>query len=147
MVKANPIVSDVQRWLTDADLASARLLASRYDPDTFGDGEAAYRLGRLTLRFVRDRGQYFLDIGTDDTADRLYPFGDVEVALGGRPLDELVGLKQPEQIPDVLRRLRLRRDAIEGALTGPDRAELRARIEDVARQRGLAIYRKIRAGS
>jgi hypothetical protein len=142
--RRNPIVSETERQLAEAGIESAQLLSTRYEREVFGDGEAVFRVGSLLVRFSRERGQYLLDIATANAADDFYPFEDVEAALGWRPLAEVVSGTASDQIRDVLRRFRLRRDEIERALSGPNGADCRANIKEVAAQRGLAFYRKAR---
>jgi len=132
------------RQLAEAGIQSAQLLSTRYTREAFGDGEVVFQVGSLLLRISRERGQYLLDLATANAADHFYPFEDVEAALGWRPLAEVVSGTELDQIRDVLRRFRLRRDEIERALSGPHEADTRANIKDVAAQRGLAFYRKAR---
>jgi len=48
----------------------------------FGNNDAEFRAGSLLLRFVRDRGQEFLDLASVKAPLECYQFNDVQVAFG-----------------------------------------------------------------
>jgi hypothetical protein len=70
--------------LADVGLAGATLVSSSPSAQSFGDGEAVFRLDGLLLRFVRDRGQAFLDIASSAAPTEFHQYDDIEIAMAGR---------------------------------------------------------------
>ena len=140
----NPLTSYVVELLRDLGIDGAELEADQFDAANFGNAQAIYRLGHLHLRITRDRGQEFLDIGSLAVLNSFYQFGDVEVGMGWRSLEDLLSVAPPEPLADVLKRLRNRRNELELAMSGIGEPSTRARFERAAAARGAAFVARHR---
>jgi hypothetical protein len=73
----------VKAQLLDAGLTDATLvISSAPEGQPFGDADAVFRVDRLLLRFVRDRGQAFLDIASNAAPTQFHQYDDFEIAMG-----------------------------------------------------------------
>jgi hypothetical protein len=128
--------------LRSAGLSAAIVRAS---PESrfYGDGEVVASLDTVLLRLVRDRGEEFLDLGHVSRPDRFHQFGDVELAMGWRSLDDILAMRGPEPIHVVLERLRSKLPELREAFEA-DRAPItEKRIEEAERRRGDAVMGRL----
>lgn len=136
------LASTAAEKIRSAGLA-ADLLNETSDRQSFGNAQATFRLGPLLLRFVRDRGEEFLDIASDAAADRFHLFDDVEIAMGWKSTDEVLAKNQPEPLEDVLKRIKTRLDELQKAFSGNQERFTRAKVERAAKERGEAFVRRL----
>lgn len=88
-------------------LAQASIVSARSDDaQRFGDSEAIFGLDSLQLRFIRDRGQEFLDIASSETPHDFHQFDDVALDQGWTTLAKLVATSTPDPMDHVLRLVR-----------------------------------------
>jgi len=121
--------------LAEAGLHGA-LVASRQDDQSFGDAEAIYQVGSLLLRFVRDRGQDFLDIAAVNAPDQFHRFDDVEIATGLKTETQNPMEDRPEGIADTVARIASLVPVMETAFDGQHIAETVGKIAGVSESRG-----------
>src|SRR5262245_27207216 len=93
---------NITSQLIAAGLSRATLVSSSSDGSSFGDTEVIFKLDALLLRFVRDRGQIFLDIASSAAPAEFHQYCDVEVAMGWRTIDQILARREPEAIGAVL---------------------------------------------
>jgi hypothetical protein len=137
-------VESVRTRLADAGLDGAALVNSSPEAPEFGNAEAVFELDGLLLRFVRDRGQAFLDISSAAAPTAFQQYDDVEIAMGWTTIDEVLAKPEPEDLGAILTRLQLNLAALGDAFSG-DREQLtRARVEQVARERARACADRLR---
>lgn len=122
---------------------TAHLIGETSDRQHFGNAQATFRLDPLLLRFVRDRGEAFLDIASDTAAERFHLFDDVEIAMGWKSIDEVLAKNQPEPLEDVLNRIKKRLDELQKAFSGNQERFTRAKVERAAQERGQAFVRRL----
>lgn len=91
----NPLVETVEHELNQLGMNNARLAREFYSAKRFGNAEAVYTLGNLQIRFVRDRGDDTLSIGSTSSPDDFYVLEDVAVWMGWLSLDELLRYDTP----------------------------------------------------
>lgn len=61
--------------------------------------------GELLLRFVRDRGEDFVDVAARRHPQDSYQIDDVDVAFGWKTIDDVLAKRAPEPLRDILMRL------------------------------------------
>ncbi|MCI0664554.1 MAG: hypothetical protein L0220_26130 [Acidobacteria bacterium] len=125
-------------------IEGAELVSETFDPKNFGNGEVVFRLGPLLLRFIRDRGQDFLDVASTIAPDRFHQFDDVEIAMGWKSVEEVLAKSEPEPLADVLVRMRNHLSELQAAMSGNQELFTRARIERAAEQRGAEFVKRLR---
>jgi len=140
----NPLTRDATELLRDAGIGDAQVLRDRYDEQDFGDAEAVFKIGKLLLRFVRDRGQDFVDLTSAMSPDRFYQFDDVEVAMGWSSIEDVVSKSDPEDLAAVLGRVARNRTQLEEAFSGERERFTRAKVETAAEARGKALFPSFR---
>lgn len=140
----NPVVRDAQSLLSDVGLRDVDLLRDRYDSGSFGNGEAVFQIGKLVVRFTRDRGQDFIDVASKSQPDKFYQFDDVDLAMGWTSIDRVLAKSAPEEPRSVLTRLARHFAHLEDAFSGEQERLTRARIEKAAKARGEAFVASLR---
>jgi hypothetical protein len=143
-MSATPLNQIALDALANAGLPDAEEV--KYAPAAaFDNAEAIYRLGPLLLRFVRDRGQIFLDLGSVNVPSEFWQFDDVEIAMGWKSIDEVLSKREPERLDSLLERVRVRSSLLGGAFSGEQAPFTRARLQRAARERGEAFVERLRA--
>jgi hypothetical protein len=133
----------VERMLREHGVVSARLISlTPGDPDP-GSEMATFELDGLLLRFVRERTEEYLDIGTRLREDGFHQFDDVAIAFGWTSVREVLNKVEPEPLDDVIRRVAQHLPTLKAELNGPQAEWTRTRIQRAnsdrakARQQGL----------
>jgi hypothetical protein len=141
----NPLVQDAVNRLRTAGFRDFELVREIYDEKHFGNAEAVFRVGRLFVRFWRDRGQDFLDLSSapDET---FYLFDDVDIAMGWKSVDDVLGKLEPEDTASVLHRFFQKFAQLEHAFSGHQSHLTRALVEKAAKERGDAFVARLRGG-
>ena len=139
----NKLLNTARETIESVGIEGVELERESFDPRNFGNGEVVFRLGPLLLRFIRDRGQDFLDIASTIAPDRFHQFDDVEIAMGWKSVEETLGKSEPEPLADMLGRLRNRLGELQSAMSGNQEAFTRARIERAAEQRGAEFVKRL----
>lgn len=134
----------IAKQLADAGVKGANLVISSPVGQSFGDTEAVFRLGGLLLRFVRDRGQTFLDIASDTAPAKFHQYDDVEIAMGWRTIDEVLAKHEPEDLGVLLARLRVNLDVLSDAFSSDRERLTRGLVERAARERGSEFTARLR---
>lgn len=129
--------------LKAAGLADLELVSSSSEAAGFGDAEAIFEAGSMLLRFVRDRGQEFLDIASVATPTKFFQFGDVEIAMGWKTIDEVLAKQDPEPLEAVLARLAAHFAELNSAFSGERERLTGARVEHAARDRGQVFVDRL----
>lgn len=62
-------------------------------------------VGALLIRFVRDRGEDYVDVAARHEPQTFYQADDVDVAFGWKKTDDVLAKRAPEPLRDVLMRL------------------------------------------
>lgn len=91
----NPLVEVVERELNQLGMSNARLVHESYNPKNFGNAEAVYKLSNLQLRFLRDRDDDTVSIGSSSRPEHFYNLDDVAVWMGWISLDDLLKYDTP----------------------------------------------------
>ena len=134
----------VRRLLANAGLTVDEVIHEFVHPDHFGDGEVILQVGPMHLRFVRERGQDFVDLSPASTPGRYHPFGDVELAMGWKAVDDVRLRADPEPLPAVLARLREHYREFEAAFSEFSAQETLAKLDFASRRRGTAFVDHLR---
>lgn len=92
----NPLAVLVERELSRLGVSDMKLVGASYNPDSFGDAEAVYESGNVRLRFVRNRGEDTVSVGSSSRPSQIFNLEDVAVWMGWISLDDI--LKQDEPI-------------------------------------------------
>jgi hypothetical protein len=122
----------IERLLATTFPGRPRRLSFRYAPTAFGNLIADYAAGGLVLRFVRERGREFLEVGTDP--GRLIGLDSLLVGL------EMESAEAVRLRPDApawetrCAQLRAHVAAVAAALAPARFVETRARAEETARR-------------
>jgi hypothetical protein len=96
------LINAVRSRLNEAGLGDAELVSAAPESPGFGDTAAVFRIGPLLLRFTRERGQEFVDLTSLSEPGAFQQFDDVDIAMGWRSIDEVLAMREPEQIILVL---------------------------------------------
>ena len=136
----------ILRGLEQAGVTGAELMSAEPESRAFGDTSATFRLGRLLLRFVRDRGEEFLDVGSADDPDVMFQYDDVEIAMGWRPVDEVLEKRAPEPIERVLQRVAMQVPQLQSAFSPERAADTIDRVRRAELSRGEALATRLQRG-
>lgn len=92
----NPLAALVEKELSRLGVRDMKLVGDSYSPDSFGDAEAVYEIGNVRLRFIRDRSEDTVSVGSSNRSGQFFSLEDVAVWVGWISLDDI--LKQDEPI-------------------------------------------------
>ena len=130
--------------LEQAGMTGAELVSAEPESPAFGDTAATFRLGRLLLRFVRDRGEEFLDVGSADNPDAWFQYDDVEMAMGWRSVDDVLEKSAPEPIERVLDRVAGRFPQLQAAFSPDSASDTMALVRRAEARRSEALATRLR---
>jgi hypothetical protein len=132
-----------ERELSDAGFGPATLEREMRDEDQFGNAEAVFSIGSLRFRFLRDRGQEFLELGSLAEPGRFFLVDDVEVAMGWKAVEQVLTKQCPDDLRDVLARVGAKRKELEHAFSLPNWSDSARRFESAAKKRGELFLRRL----
>ena len=122
-----------------------RDLTGSLGADDACDGDLVGQIGPLLVRFVRDRGQDWLEVGPPDAEPpRFYSFCDVQIALGWKTVSQVLDMQDVEPLGDVLKRVASRWAEIVGQLSGGASSLAWRRVKKAADTRGEAFAARLR---
>ena len=136
--------SSVGRRMADAGLTGATLVSAEPESGAFGDAMATFRVEGLLMRVVRDRGEEFLDLGCSDVPGTFFQYDDVEVALGGRSVEDVLARQTPEPIDAVLERVGRRLPELQAALSPGNVGRTLELVRAAEEARGQAFAARLR---
>jgi len=128
-----------QQMLAAVGLPNTEVIYETVHPDHFGDGEVAFEVGPMHVRFVRQRGQDFVDVSPASLPGEYHPFGDVEVAMGWKTVDQVWSRNEPEPLPSIVERLRTHYPQFAEAFSSTRASETLAKLDVASRRRGAAF--------
>ena len=128
-----------QRLLAAAGLPSGEVIDEVVHPEHFGDGEVAFKVGPMHLRFVRQRGQDFVDVSPASVPGQYHQFGDVELAMGWETVDQVWSRNEPEPLTSVVERLQTHYAEFSEAFSSARASETLAKLSFASRRRGTAF--------
>lgn len=131
--------------LRSVGISDAEIVARDSVGSDSKNAEVIIRSGLILLRFIRDRGQEFLDLGSVAAPNSLFQFCDVEIAMGWKTIDEVLAMREPDRIDVVLAKLALHFMELSDAFCRDRERLTRARVERAARDRGEAFVKRLRA--
>ena len=140
----NNLLNNAREAIESVGIEGVELVRESFDPQNFGNGEVVFRLGPLLLRFIRDRGQDFLDVASAIAPDHFHQFDDVEIGMGWKSVEEVLAKSEPEPLADMLRRMRKRLGELELVMSGNQERFTRDRIERAAEHRGAGFVKRLR---
>lgn len=114
-------------------------------PGALGDDHVVGHLGPMLVRFVRDRGQDWMEIGPADAEPRcFFSFQDVQFALGWKSIDQVLDMKDVEPLGQVLQLVADRWSELVRHLSGGVASAGWKRVERAADARGEAFAERLR---
>jgi hypothetical protein len=127
------------------DLPSSEVVHQSPLPMGVEDGEVVFRVGPLHVRFVRDRGQDFMDMAPASDPSTYYPFADVELALGWKTAEQIVSADAPEPLSAVVDRLRSDWPELVDAFSSRRVDDTLARLAAASQRRGVAFVERLQS--
>jgi hypothetical protein len=124
----NPLTEKVTKYLRRCGLRF-EVCHELYDPDNFGNAIVICKAGTLLLRFTRDRSQDVLELASIKTPNRFYFFGDIEIGMGWKSIDEFIELEDVPPLEDAVIRLAENFVELSTAVSGDPSRFVRARLE------------------
>ena len=130
--------------LAAAAIDGAELVASDYSEASFGDASTLFRVGRVLLRFVSDRGQEFLDVASSTAPTHFHRFVAIEVGMGWKTIEQVLAMRKPESLDEILTRVVKHIEQLDDAFSEERGPLTRARAESAARGLGRRFVDSIR---
>lgn len=120
-------------------------LSGMVDNANFGNEIVTGEIRPLSMRFIRDRGQDWLDVGPiNATPPRFYSFRDVQIALGWKSIPEILDMREVEPLGDVLKSIASQwQDILTTLSAGPTSFGWKL-VEKAAHDRGEAFVARLR---
>jgi hypothetical protein len=134
----------VQREAKAAGLA-IQVVSAPTPAREFGDAVVLATLHPITLRFVRERSQDWLEIAPGGAlSGPFYFFDDVEIAQGWRTVDDVLNMRDVEPLGVVLARVALRWRELADSLGGPAESPGWRGVAEAKIVRGKAFAARLR---
>jgi hypothetical protein len=140
-------VNVVERELKAVGLAGAHLLQQSSEGNPFGDTDAVFGLGSLLIRVVKDRGQVFVDLASSESPSTFHELDDVDIAMGWKTVEQVLGKKEPEPLNSILGRLAAHQAELLDMFSAPRERLTRARLQRIAQERGTEMINRIKSGA
>lgn len=137
-------VEHVTALLEATSLEDAELISFAPISASFGDSEATFQLDNLLIHFIRDRGQEFVDIASAHNKIKFFQFTDIDIAMGWRTIDDVIAVREPENLRNILVRLKQNFSELNDAFSSARERFTRAKVERAARERGDAFMKHLR---
>jgi hypothetical protein len=135
-----PLLDEAKSALEEAGFGQPPLAESRVDDRL---ETASFTIEPIVLRFLRERGEDFLDVATSSCPSSFSQFDDVAIALGLRTVDEVIARTQPEALVELLGAAKANWKVIEAAFR-PERLEATlVNIERATASRAFAFQAKM----
>jgi hypothetical protein len=144
MLKEGNLKSVAQRLLAGAGLPHDDLVNEALPSELFGDGEVVFRVGPLHVRFVRERGQDYVDVGPASSPGDYRRFGDIEVAMGWKGPGQAWSRSDPEPLPAILERLRNHYEELAEAYWSANAHDTLTKLSDIKQLRAARILFHLR---
>ncbi len=138
-MELNPNAERIEHAFLHFGLVGFRLERQTYCPDVFGDGEVVFADGTLTLRFLFDRGQEFVEVAAVPFLDRFYSVDDLALGFGWSKLRELIGRKTPAPLERTLEDLYVHMAELRFAFSPTHAADSHIRVQQAAAARREAV--------
>ena len=126
---------DSANLLCSAGLQGAKLVSSSPE-GRFGDSEAIFQVGPILLRFVRDRGQEFLDLAFAAAKGQFFQWDEIQAGMGWKSIDDVVAKKEPDSLQQVVTQLVMHYVELNSAFSEANAEATRAKIARAAQERG-----------
>lgn len=136
MIVRNPLVETTEHEMEHFGIGQTKLIHESYDPKNFGNAEAVFEIGNLRLRFIRDRGQDFVDLGSSIRPGQYYLFDDVSLMMGWENLKEIVGADKPISLTKALRYIQNDLSKLDKAFSAEEIMSTNAKLRSAERERG-----------
>ena len=143
MVEGN-LKSAAQRLLAGVGLPHEDVIHEALPPEHFGDGEVVFRIGPLLVRFVRERGENFVDVGPSSTPGEFHRYGEVELAMGWKTAEQAWSRSEPEPLPAIMERLRNRYEQLAEAYWSANARDTLAKLDDARDLRAARVLFHLR---
>lgn len=144
MTTENSLKGRAQQLLAAAGLPGGEVIHEVVHPEHFGDSEVAFKVGPMHLRFVRQRGQDFVDVCPATVPGQYHQFGDVELAMGWKTVDQVWSRSEPEPLASIVERLRAHYPEFAEAFSSARATETLAKLSFASRRRGAAFVDHLR---
>lgn len=133
-----------QQLLATAGLPSDEVIHEAAHPEHFGDGEVVFKMGPMHLRFIRQRGQDFVDVSPASMSGQYHQFGDVELAMGWKTVDQVWSRSEPEPLTLIVERLRVHYAEFVDAFSDARVNGTLAKLSFASRRRGMDFVNHLR---
>jgi len=144
MTKAENLKFLAQRLLESGGLPQYEVIHESQCSEHFGDGEVVFKIGPMLLRFVRERGQDFVDVTPASAPDHYYSYGDVELAMGWKTVDQAWSRTEPEPLSGIIERLSGQYPQFEEAFSVAKAQDTLAKLDFASRRRGADFVDHLR---
>jgi hypothetical protein len=79
----------------------------------FCDSISIWELGNLRIKFIKDRGQEFVDVGSKFDASHFFIFGDISLLMKWQSLEEIIHADAPLDLESSLSLIKRDLDKLE----------------------------------
>lgn len=134
----------VQQLLDAAGLPISGIIHESIHPEHFGDSEVAFEVGPMHLRFIRERGQDFVEVSPACAPNNFHQYGDVELAMGWKNVDQVWSRSEPETLTSIIERLRAHWPEVAHAFSREKANETLLKLDFASRRRGGAFVNHLR---
>ncbi|MGM0562952.1 MAG: hypothetical protein ACQES2_01355 [Pseudomonadota bacterium] len=122
-------------------LSDAKNISESKNLENFGNIESLWELGNLRLRFIKERGQVFLDLGSRFDEGKFFIFDDVALLMKWQSLDQIIEAFEPLDLVSSLGFIKRDYEDLTDLMSKKKYTSTSASIEEISRKKAQAIFR------
>ena len=88
----------IREHLLKSGLSGAKEIFESKATDNFGNSDSLWELGNLRMKFIKDRSQIFVDIGSVFDSSQFFIFDDIALMMGWQTLNEVIEAEEPLEL-------------------------------------------------
>lgn len=130
----------IREGLLKTGLSNASEISESMHPSCFGNSESVWVLGNIRIRFIKDRGQLFVDIGSIFDESRLFIFDDVALFMEWQKLDEIIKADQPLDLQVSLNFIKRDLRTLENIFSKKELKATTKKLDEISKKKAQARF-------
>ena len=130
----------IRESLLKSGMSSAKEVSESKSLESFGNIESLWEFGDLRLRFLKDRGKIFVDLGSKSDEAKFFIFDDIALLMKWQGLDEIIKAVEPLDLVSSLGFIKRDYDTLTDLLSKKKYSSTAARLEAISSQKAQARF-------
>lgn len=131
----------IRKCLLKAGLSAAAEVYTSSPSPSFGDCESVWELGNLRLRFVKDRGQLFVDVGSKFDESLNFVFDDISLFMKWEEPGGIINAESPVGLEHALKLIKQDLDKLENLFSKSKLQTTSKKINQISKAKTQTRFR------